>query len=101
VEMIGNHMFTPEQKRERRRADIGLAAFFAVVFLAGSAMFIAIVFLPPDDLPATSRWLIRIASFILGGVCLVLLSFFIMQIRFLLTGKRSLTVGLKKPDSHQ
>jgi hypothetical protein len=94
-------MFTPEQKQKRRRADIGLAIFFAVVFFVGSVMFIGIVFLLPHDLPAYSRWLIRIASFILSGAFLILFIFFILQIRFSLTGRRRLTIRFGKPDSRK
>ena len=98
---LSGYMFTREQKQKRRRADVGLAAFFAAVFLTGSVMFIGIAVFPQADLPAYSRWLIRIASFILGGVFLILFSFFMMQIRFFLTGKRKFTIRLGKRDSHK
>jgi hypothetical protein len=83
---------THPDKQERRRADFGLACFFALIFLIGSGMFLTFAFLPPDDFPAgLSRWLIRTGSLIIGGVCLILFLFFIAQLRLLWTGKRRMT----------
>ena len=94
--LLGDYMFTQDQKRERRRFDFGLALFYALVFLAGSVMFIAIAIFPPDDFPADiSRWLIRIGSLIVGGACSILFVFFAMKIYLLLTSKRTITFKLR------
>jgi cell division protein FtsW (lipid II flippase) len=92
-------MITQEQKREGRRTDFGLALFLAVIFLVGGMMFIALAVVPPDDLPSVSRWLIRIAAFIIAGVCLLFSLIFTLRVRFLLTGKRSFSIKFWQSDS--
>jgi hypothetical protein len=94
-------MSKEEKRREWRNVDLGIAIFCAVIFAVGAVMFIALAVMPPDDLPSVSRWLIRVASFIIAGVCLFLSLVFILRVRLLLTGKRSLSVQLRKPDSEK
>jgi len=90
-----------ERKGERRKFDFGVALFLAAIFLVGGVMFSIIAILPPADLSSASRWLIRAASLFLGLLCLVMCLRFILHCRFLVTGKRGLTIRLGKPDSHK
>jgi hypothetical protein len=92
---------TEEKKRERRSLDFGLALFLALIFLVGSVMFLAISLFPPVDLPSVSRWVIRAASFFIGLLCLLICLSFILQCRFLVTGKRGLTFRLGKSGLHK
>ncbi len=92
---------TEEKKRERSRFDFGLALFFALVFLVGSVMFLAIAVFPPADLPSVSSWVIRAASLFIDLLCLLICFSFILQCRFLVTGKRGLTFRLGKSGSHK
>lgn len=87
---------TEEKKRERSRFDFGLALFVALIFFAGSLMFFAIAVFPPADLPSASRLVIGVASLFIGLVCLLICLSFILQCRFLATGKRGLTFRLGK-----
>jgi hypothetical protein len=91
---------TPQgQKLATRRFYIGLALFYAVIFLAGSVMFIAIAIFPPDDFPAgLVRWLIRIGSFMVGGICFTIFAFFVMQIYLHFAKKRAITFKFKLRD---
>jgi Na+/H+ antiporter NhaD/arsenite permease-like protein len=88
-----------EKKREGRGFNFAVALFLAVICLVGGVMFLIIAVFPPADLPTVSRWVIRAASLFLGLLSFVLSLAFILQCRFLLTGKRNLTIQLKKPGS--
>ena len=92
---------TEGKTRERRSFDFGLALFLALIFLVGSVMFLAISVFPPADLPSVSRWVIRAASLFIGLLCLLICLSFIFQCRFLVTGKRALTIRLGKSGSHK
>jgi len=92
-------MSKEEKKREWRKVDLGIALFLAVMFLVGGVMFITLAVVPPDDLPSVSRWLIRIASFIIAGVCFLFSLIFTLRVRLLLTGKRSFPIKFWQSDS--
>jgi hypothetical protein len=85
-------MSKEETKREERKVDFVVALLYAVIFLAGGVIFLVIAVLPPTDLPSLSRWVIRVASLFFGLLGLVLSLSFIFQCRFLVTGKKSLTM---------
>lgn len=92
-------MTREEKRRDRRKFDFCLALFLAGIFLVGGVMFLAIVVSPLPDLPSVGRWLIRAASLFFGLLGLVLSLFFVLQCRFIVTGKRSLTFHLRKISS--
>ena len=92
-----------EKKREQRQFEFGFALFLALIFLVGSVIFFAIAVFPPVDLPSVSRWVIRAASLFMGLLCLLLCLSFILQCRFLVTGKKGLTLTfrLRKSGNHK
>jgi len=61
-----------EKKQEVRRFELLIAILFAAIFVAGVAMFIYVGFSQMPEWPPDSRWLIRVASFIIAGVCFLL-----------------------------
>jgi hypothetical protein len=81
-----------EKKREMRRLDFGITLFLMVNFLSGGVLFVWCGLQPFTQSPV-SNWLLRIASFAIGGISLILGLVFAFRVFMLLTGKRSWKLG--------
>lgn len=85
-----------ENKRDVRQLDFAITLFLIAIFLTGGALFIWCGFQPFTEPSQVSGWLIRIASFIIGGISLVLCLAFTVRVFMLLTGKRKWNFGKPK-----
>ena len=85
-----------EQKREMRELNIGLTLFLAAVFLVGGGLFIWGGFQSVAEWPPISDWLLRIASFIIGGISLLFGFVFVLRLGLIVKGKRCWRLGKLK-----